>query len=235
MTLSQDIKSFIKLHAKNEAPEECCGFILNDSTACKANNSSQNKSQRFSISAEDYLQAARLGKITAIYHSHPSTEATFSEYDKFNSINHNLIYVLYSLKDNSFSQFDPSLSSFNEYVGRNFDIGKTDCFGLMRDFYKAELNINLNNYKRDQDWKTYLSELFDKRFKTEGFEEVSQLQKYDCILFKSKKNGPSSHIAVYLGDGLMLHQPQKSFSRIEEYSERHKKLTNKIIRHNELN
>ena len=105
----------------------------------------------------------------------------------------------------------------------------------MRDFYKAELNINLNNYKRDQDWKTYLSELFDKHFKTEGFEEVSQLQKYDCILFKSRKNGPSSHIAVYLGDGLMLHQPQKSFSRIEEYSERHKKLTKKIIRHNELN
>jgi len=233
--LNKNIKSEIKSHARSEAPKECCGFIIDDFGVYKVKNSSSQKDKRFKISAQDYVAATRLGKICAVYHSHPTTEAKFSEYDKFNSTNHKITYILFALKDNSFTQFDPSLSEFNEYIGRSFKIGETDCFALIKDFYEKELNINLNNYHRDENWKSYLNELFDKNFIEEGFEEVGDLQKYDCILTKSRINGPSSHIAIYLGAGLMLHQPQGSYSRVEEYSNRHKKITNKIIRHNELN
>ena len=135
------------------------------------------------------------------------------------------------MKDNSFSQFDPSLTAFNKYIGRKFKIGKTDCFALCRDFYKFELNIEVNAPTYDETWRSYLEDLFDKYFERAGFYEVNELQKYDCILFNRRRGEPSNHMALYLGDGLILHQPEKSYSRMEEYTSTHKKLTNHIVRH----
>ena len=77
--------------------------------------------------------------------------------------------------------------------------------------------------------------MFDRNIEEGGFKKVENLNKYDCILFRKKEGTPSHHIALYLGDGLILHQPEKNYSRIEEYTSKHKKLTNYIIRHNELN
>ena len=203
---------------------------MSNETVYAAKNISNNDN-RFTIAPEEYVAAAAQGDIKAVYHSHPVTDPIFSEFDKFNSISHNLKYVLYSLRDNSFSQFDPNLSTFNQYIGRTFEIGSTDCFALVRDFYKQELNIILNNYKRDENWKSNLGDLFDKHFKSEGFYEAKSPNKYDCILIRLKKDSPSAHIALYVGDNLILHQPEKSFSRIEEYSHKYKKLTSHIIRH----
>ena len=230
MRLNDKIKLAIKSHAKREAPKECCGFILSNGEVYEARNVSNDKN-KFSISAKDYVSADGVSEIEAVYHSHPETEMGFSEYDKFNSINHEIIYVLYSMKDNSFTQFDPSLTTFNKYIGREFEIGKTDCFALIKDFYEFELNIKLNEHHRDEKYKQYLGKLFDVNFNSEGFGVVNEPQKYDCILFKERGGKFSNHIALYLGDDLILHQPQKSYSRVEEYTGKHKKLTNYIIRH----
>ncbi len=235
MILTEEIKNDIKIHAKEEEPRECCGFIVEKMGAYKAKNISQEKG-KFKINPEDFLSASKLGEILAVYHSHlKEDESRFSEYDKFNSILHDYIYILYSLRDNSFSRFDPSLSNFNQYIGKTFKIGESDCYTLMRSFYQKELNISLNDYHRDGQWQTYLDRLFDSNFEREGFIEVTSLKKYDCILTKSRKNINSNHIIIYLGNDLILHQPPNSYSRIEEYTEKHKKITNKIIRHHELN
>ena len=79
-------------------------------------------------------------------------------------------------------------------------------------------------------WKCF-STIFEKHFEDEGFYEVSSLNKYDCVLFSNGKNKPCSHISIYLGNGLILHQPEKSYSRIESLTGRHLKLIKKIIRH----
>jgi len=230
INLSTHIKTEIIQHARGEAPKECCGFIMSDGSVYRANNASANKN-KFKIAAQDYALAARDSNIEAVYHSHPSTEPRFSEFDKFNSISHNFVYVLYSMRDNSFTQFDPSLAEFNKYIGRKFEIGKTDCYSLIKDFYKFELDIQLNEYHRDQAFHSYLGDLFDKHFEREGFLKVDELQKYDCILLRKNEREPSNHIVLYLDNNLILHQPGKSYSRMEEYTSTHRKLTNYIIRH----
>lgn len=233
--LSKHIKSEIRGHARAEAPRECCGFILGNGETYRTKNTAT-EDNRFRVSTEDYVAADRLDTIKAVYHSHPkSEEPSFSEFDKFNSISHDVIYVLFSLKDNSFTQFDPSLSNFNKYIGRSFEIGKTDCFALIKDFYEFELGVSLKDYHRDESYSSHLPELFDKHFEEEGFNKREDLQKYDCILLRKREGDPSNHIALYLGKGLILHQPEKSYSRIEEYTSTHKKLTNHIIRHEKVN
>lgn len=233
--LSKHTKHQIRQHARAEAPKECCGFVLRSGEAYKATNTAS-EDGRFRISAEDYVSADNLSSIEAVYHSHlEKDEPTFSEFDKFNSVSHNIIYILFSMRDNSFTQFDPSLSGFNKYIGRKWKIGKTDCFTLIKDFYKNELNINLSEYHRDENYLSYLEELFDKHYEKEGFKKTDGLRKYDCILFRKKEGLPSNHIAVYLGNGLILHQPSKSFSRVEDYTKRHRLMTNYIIRHDKAN
>jgi len=228
--ITKELKAKIKEHAKSEAPKECCGFILENGKIYRAQNTSMSDN-KFSINAADYITAKSLSAIKAVYHSHPNGGATFSEFDKFNSINHGVIYVLYSMKDNSFSQFDPALTTFNKYIGRKFEIGETDCFALIKDFYEFELNIKLNEHHRDEGYEDHLGELFNVDFEAEGFSPVDEPRKYDCILFREKKGRSSNHIALYLGDGLMLHQPRNSYSRIESYLNAHRRHTNHFIRY----
>ena len=233
MILDSKIKKQIKAHHEKEFPRECCGLIISDrgKLACIPTKNDSAGKDLFRVNPKDYLRASNLGEIVAVYHSHTNGNRNFSEFDKFNSIAHRVTYVMYCPEDNSLLQFSPSYGSFNRYIGRKFDIGNTDCYSLVRDFYEDELSISLNHHYRDQDWKSYLPELFEKHFEDEGFFEVSSLSKYDCILFNSGGNKPGSHIALYLDNGLILHQPVRSYSRIESLTGRHQKLIKKIIRH----
>lgn len=233
MILSSHIKKQIKDEYAKERPKECCGLIVSNKgvlTCVPAKNDSLEK-DFFRVNPRDYLQASNLGEIVAVYHSHTNGNQNFSEFDKFNSISHNITYVMYCPENNTLLQFSPSYSEFNTYVGRKFEIGESDCYSLVRSFYEAELKVSLGHYYRDQNWRSYLSDLFEKHFEDEGFYEVSSLNKYDCVLFSNGKNKPCSHISLYLGNGMILHQPEKSYSRIESLTGRHLQLIKKVIRH----
>ena len=233
MILSSHIKKQIKDEYAKERPKECCGLIVSNKgvlTCVPAKNDSLEK-DFFRVNPRDYLQASNLGEIVAVYHSHTNGNQNFSEFDKFNSISHNITYVMYCPENNTLLQFSPSYSEFNTYVGRKFEIGESDCYSLVRSFYEAELKVSLGHYYRDQNWRSYLSDLFEKHFEDEGFYEVSSLNKYDCVLFSNGKNKPCSHISLYLGNGMILHQPEKSYSRIESLTGRHLQLIKKVNRH----
>ena len=232
MIVESKIKKQIKAPHDKELPRECCGLIVSNrgKMICVPSKNDSFEKDFFRVNSKDYLKASNLGEIVAVYHSHTNGNQTFSEFDKFNSISHNLTYVMYCPENNSLLQFSPSYGEFNRYIGRKFEIGNTDCYSLVRDFYESELRVSLGHYYRDQNWKSHLEELFDKHFENEGFFEVSSLTKYDCVLFNSGGDKPCSHIALYLGNGLILHQPARSYSRIESLTGRHLKLIKKVIR-----
>ena len=124
MMIDKFTKDKIKAHALEEDPKECCGLIVekNKKLICvKAKNISP-KDDMFKIDPKDYLIASRLGEIVGTYHSHTDEKESFSEFDKFNSINHDLTYVLFNTKTNSISQFSPKTSQFNKYMGRKYKI-----------------------------------------------------------------------------------------------------------------
>jgi len=233
LILSGHIKKQIKAQYEKEFPKECCGLIVSDKgdLICVPTKNDSLEKDLFRVNPRDYLQASNLGEIVAVYHSHTNGNQNFSEFDKFNSINHNITYVMYCPENNSLIQFSPSCGEFNNYIGRKFEIGESDCYSLVRSFYEAELGVSLGHHYRDKNWRSYLSDLFEKHFENEGFYEVDELKKYDCILFSNGKNKPCSHISLYLGNDLILHQPEKSYSKIESLTGRHLKLIKKVIRH----
>lgn len=236
INLSKDLKRRIIKHSFRDLPKECCGFILENRRELQVFeclNSSASPEIFFSISPQDYAKANLLGKIIAVYHSHPKG-GYFSEYDKTNSINHNLPFILYCVKSNSFSFFDSSLSCFSRLLGRKFSLENSNCFTLVKDFFEEELNIKINEYKATEDEIRNNINFFEANYEKEGFLKVDNLdgiRRHDVILMKKKGEKFSSHVAIYLGKDLILHQPLNAFSRVESYSNVHKKLTSFAVRH----
>ena len=112
--MKENIKQVIREHALEELPNECCGLLVDDEhgevQVFKCRNSSEfNRKEHFSISPEEYLVATTLGKISAIYHSHPITyeKAQFSEFDKKVSQNNNIKSILYDITQNEFLEHSP--------------------------------------------------------------------------------------------------------------------------------
>ena len=237
MILDKDIKQQIKTHSLGEYPNECCGFVVSDSVnknivfPCK--NISQNSKIHFEIDPEEYLRASSAGEIVAVYHSHPNGSSKFSEFDEQISNGLELKSILYSVKEDKFNEYQPG-DYANEYIGRKFEIGKSDCFTVMKDFFNKELNIFINDYFRDQDWQDKTPRIYDDNYEGEGFIKIEDgtLKKYDCILFKFLKH--TEHIAVYLGNDLILHQPRGRDSLVEKYSGPLKRRVSYIIRHKSL-
>jgi len=223
-------------------PKEICGLIyFNQETyrfdifSCK--NRAKNKNDSFIISPQDYLSCSKLGKITACYHSHSNDNLEFSQIDTNNSNLYNIYYLLYNVKFDIFKFYSPNEHS-NNYIGRPFILGKSDCFTLMKEYAYREHKITINfpnalNYPRSLE---DINDMYEKNFIDAGFIKLTkgtELKKSDglMMLFPNVSDKYPTHAAVYLGDNTILHQPFNSFSCVNIYDNFFKKHTSYVLRH----
>ena len=84
---------------------------------------------------------------------------------------------------------------------------------MLRDYFKKELNLELRDYYRaDEFWKKGQS-LYEDNFMNEGFRKVplAEIQKHDVLLIHLEANLPN-HAAIYVGDQQVLHHVQGRLS-----------------------
>jgi len=247
LQFNSQLQSKIKEESIKHSPKECCGFIYFDKITYKFDifpcyNHAEDPFNNFIISPRDYLACSNLGKITACYHSHCNDNLQFSEIDKANNNTYNILYILYNIKYDKFNFLNPSNSKKNEYIGKPFILGKSDCFTLMQKYAKNEENIDIS-FPKDFDYPRDLKEvqdLYECNFKNQGFiklDKSTKLQKSDglMMMFPAISDKYPTHAAVYLGDGLILHQPFNCFSCVNIYDNFFKKHTSYVLRHRSLN
>lgn len=226
--ISYNTKHEIKELAQ-QSQNEICGLIVNGNVfACK--NISFKPTQHFEIAPEDYLQASLKGQINAVYHSHVTDNDTFSDYDKLNLYNHSLRGVLYNTKKNVFRYFLPE-QYHNKYIGRQFKLGTNDCFGLVKNYYLNELNIQINNFPRNEDWYKLNPEIINQNFKSQGFDKVESMQKNDIIVFDLLQNGNPCHFGISLGNDTFLQHARNKLSTIDLLTSVWKKKIGYILRY----
>jgi proteasome lid subunit RPN8/RPN11 len=236
--IDKKIKNFIKKHAKDQYPNECCGFIVEKDSKFKCivlDNISSNPQENFEISSLDFLNIKNeYKKIYYIYHSHTNENINFSEKDKNCAENLNLPIIMYNLNYDILKIYEP-VKVKQEYVGRYYEHGKYDCFKLIEEFYKNELNIlfnyDRNFYKKSLKEMNIKDEIF-KYFKENNFQIIKDenFEKYDIFFIDFFGVKDPKHFALYLGDFKILHQPMSGFSKIENYSNFYKKNTYAIFR-----
>lgn len=91
MKIAAGVLAAIQTHAREAAPEECCGLLLGTSEAIshalRAHNRAADPRRRYEIDPQDHFAAIRQGRaqgldVVGAYHSHPRSSAVPSETDQ---------------------------------------------------------------------------------------------------------------------------------------------------------
>lgn len=239
--ISEFNKEFIKSHALEEFPKECCGIILSNNII-RCDNVAEHKEKQFIIDSSIVQKYKE--DIISIYHSHPN-EPTFSQSDIYISEKLDVPYVLYDCKSEQFSEYMPRGTTI-PYEGRPFLNGVFDCIELTREFYREKLNILINGQPEhpyryyfhkwitEETKRQYSGETCVQKFlNNNGFVEVATPKKHDILTMSSALIPAPINLAIYLKNNTILHY-HRNMSRIDIYSNYFRKFTDKIFRHRSL-
>jgi cell wall-associated NlpC family hydrolase len=232
MDLTDNIKKEMVAFANGHSPCEVCALLIekdNKLSIFKCQNISPDKQNHAILSPIDYIRASKRGKIVAHFHS--QKEKNPSLLDNINAFNHNIYSIVYSWYFHKFSIVEPKLK---DYLNKDYQIGVNDCYSLVINYFKNELNINIKDYNRDENWYKKEPNPILENFKNQGGVPVSfgDIRKHDVIVFNI--SGVPSHFAIYLGNNFILYHPYNDKSIINELSDSLKKRIIVILRHKNL-
>jgi proteasome lid subunit RPN8/RPN11 len=226
--LSNEIKQQIKAAAQKSFPEEMCGVLVLIGDVvnfyqCK--NISSNPTKHFELSCLDYVRCSALGKIVGLAHSQRSPTASLL--DLVNYENHKLPSYIYSFDSNDIFEVTPGHIKYNKYLGRAFEIGKKDCFNLITDFYKHELDIIISDYPRNDGWYEDNPNIIQDNYLKEGFikKSLEDIINFDILEFHRY------HFGIYLEGDLVLEHKRNKFSTIEKFDNSMKRRITNVYRY----
>ena len=219
------MKTKILNHAKKSGENECCGFVIDNKIYMLCKNISPTPTETFEISPDDWIQAEKLGEITAIVHSHPNGTPILSESDQIHQQQTAVDWWL--VCDNQIHKF----RYIKPLLGREFEHGKTDCLSIVRDAYMLA-GIDLPDYEREDDWWHNGQNLYLDLLPKNGFERVDaeDVQEGDIILVCLGSETPN-HAAVYIGNQYILHHCPDRLSKRDLYGGFWRNYTHSIWRH----
>ena len=215
MNITDDIKNKILEHAKEESPKESCGLLIVKKGRVvykKCKNIADLPKECFVLASDDYIKAEEEGEIVAVAHSHTFQPPIPSDGDKVACEKSGVPWFIVNPQTEKWGYCEPSGFEL-PYVGRKFQFGIIDCYSLVRDYFKKELNLQLRDYYRcDNFWEKGQS-LYEDNFMKEGFVKipVDEIRKHDVLLMHLAANLPN-HAAIYVGDQQVLHHVQGRLS-----------------------
>ena len=223
------------VHAKDQDTNVSCGLLLNIKGKEKyfpCRNLSMTAFQCFIIDPEDYIKADNTGDIIAVIHSHPVTPPVASQSDKVACEQSGLVWHIVNPKTESWGYLEPT-GYKAPILGRQWAWGVTDCYTLVRDWYKEKLNIDLIDWHRPTTLEEFnKNPMFEKCAEKTGFRELRPDEKLinGDLLFMSIFSNNLNHVAIFV-DGDVLHHLTDRLSCIEPYSEWLLKCTGKRLRY----
>ena len=236
-------------HAAACYPNESCGYII-DRKYVPCTNVHDNPDKQFKIGYKDVLRCEQLGKIEAVVHSHPDGSSKPTTYDLMQMSMSAVPWVIVA-----YPEIDIKVHAAKVYkaplINREYIHGVLDCYSIVRDYYARELDIQLDNFERQDKWweSASNSDLYIDNFASQGFVQVYDLQRHDVILCRVQPTEYVNHALIYLGnDGgltsevtetaigehLVLHHPYMRRSRREIYGRVWQERTAIIVRHKSL-
>ena len=222
-------------HAKEQDPRESVGVLIvikGKEQYYPCNNLSTYSQQCFILDPEDYVKADALGEITAIVHSHPVTPPSPSQADKVSCEQSGLKWHIVNPKTETWGYCEPT-GYKPPLIGRQWVWGVTDCWSLVRDYYKENKNIILRDWERPTTPEEFIKNpMFEKCAADTGFAELKpddKLQNGDLLFMSILANG-LNHVAVFI-DGDVLHHLADRLSTKEPYNQWLLKCTGKRYRY----
>ena len=209
------MKEEILKYLTSKWPEEGCGLIINVKGKLRwkpCENVSDNKVETFAISPKDYVEASLIGDIYAVVHSHVHGTPEPSEADKAASNFLQVPYHIYSVPEREEYIYTPEYKQ-KPLLSRVYKFGTSDCWTLVRDYYKQELNIALPMLKFEEKFYEKGINYFEDFIEPwGGYVVQGEPKKGDIIYFTIDNNPIPNHCGVYLGEDLFMHHQENRLS-----------------------
>jgi len=205
-------------YAKEQAPKEACGLlaIINgEKTFWPCKNLAETTHEFFMLDPEDWAECEDTGEILGVIHSHPQGPAIASEADKASCEHIGFPYYIYSINQDHWICIEPTGWKAPSLIGRKFIWGKYDCWSIVTDWYEENLKIKipyLERTKKISDFSEnpyFEKALLERKFIKQPTNKT--FKKGDVLLFLGAK-GKASHVAVYIGDSMILNHNLRSLS-----------------------
>ncbi len=210
-------------HAKEQDPKESCGLLIEIKGKEKyfpCKNLSNWSNQCFIIDPVDYAKAEDTGKILAVIHSHPTTQPVASQADMISCEDTNLPWHIVNPKTEQWGYYEPS-GYKPPLIGRHWVWGITDCWALVRDWYKEKKGIILRDWERPITPEEFIADpMFERCAWRTGFRQLRPEEKLENgdLLFMSILTSGLNHVAIFI-DGDVLHHLADRISCKEPYNE----------------
>lgn len=129
------------------------------------------------------------------------------------------------------------MMDYSHLVARPYLAGKTDCLGLLRDFFNPVIPTPIKNYARPNDFGTENFDLFGRHFYQAGFRVLDvhpSEWRFGDVALIAWFSKIASHCAILVEDGKILHHALGQISTVEGYNGYFRNRTVGIIRHKDF-
>lgn len=237
--MKEEVYNQVVEYCESSPTKEVCGVIINKRGRgvfypCK--NLSNNSEYEFIMDPIDRIIASKDGDIVFIVHSHIDVSEDPSAHDIASCNAGKVPWIIYSLLTKKYTTIQP-INQETPLIGRQYYYGVQDCWSLIVDVYKRELDkILVYPADPDPEWHMHGRNHFNDLIDAMGFVVVTDnsLIKYDVILMQTGKSPYLNHSALYYGDNIILHHAVDRLSCKEVYGGYWSKVTGKVIRHKDL-
>lgn len=204
-------------HAEEDYPLESCGYVTTDDEYVRVRNAHDHPDKSYEIDDEDYGRAYAAGRVAAVVHSHPEGPEYPSAGDMLSQTEVEVPYIIvpvfkYDVDEESNVRasvpFVLEPEEPPELIGRPFRHGVTDCYTLIRDWYRVERDVVLPSHPREWAWWTVKDgDLYDDYFAEAGFRVLRGGEEPGPgdVFLASIKSKKINHGGIYIGDGKILH------------------------------
>ena len=230
-------KESFKKYARKQSPNEACGLLAiieGKETFWPCKNLAEGKHEFFMLDPDDWADCEDTGEVMGVIHSHPKGAATPSETDKAACEHLGYPYYIYSIEHNHWECLKPSGWKTPSLIGRRFIWGKHDCWSVVTDWFKENKNIEIPYWTRPKKLKDFLkSPEFEYALPKLNFKKQktnNDVQVGDVLLFRSV-TGNLDHVAVYIGDMMILNHNIKALSCRELFDLRYQQALNGVYRY----
>jgi proteasome lid subunit RPN8/RPN11 len=204
-------------HAEKEYPREACG-VVTDAGYEPAVNVAECPEKDFALDTSWYRERER--RVKAIIHSHPDGNLFPSAADMRGQETTAVPWGIIVTQLSNRIPTRPTVAATRpffwgdqlptpDFIGRSFRHGVTDCYSLIRDWYRAVRNISLPVYPRDWSWWEKGDDLYQRFFADAGFyrlDDEAPREVGDVFLAAIRSKVPN-HGGIALGEGQILHHP----------------------------
>lgn len=207
-----------RAHAIECYPNECIGFVVASGDYLGFENVSPDPTRTAFPPRGTVPALLSTGNLRALCHSHPNGLDCPSEPDMRQQGELLVPFVLCATNGEATTEpfaWGDQLLDDAPLVGRPFRHGVTDCYSLVRAYFRQERDVLLPDYPRNWEWwqdqTSGEKDLYRRFFVEAGFRQIdaSEVVPGDCFLAAIRSEVPN-HAGVVLDAGLALHHSTAS-------------------------